>query len=70
MVAQQWALENKSTSYNFYGTQGKYAEANDLGVYNFKKGFGGYVLEQPGNFELEVMPLINKVYQSIHKLRT
>lgn len=70
MVAQQWALENNCTSYNFYGTQGKYAEANDLGVYNFKKGFGGYVLEQPGNFELEVMPLINKVYQAIHKLRT
>lgn len=70
LEAQQWAVDNGCTSFNFYGTQGKYADAQDLGVYNFKKGFGGYVLEQAGNFELEIIPLINKIYQIIHKIRS
>lgn len=68
-AALQWAIEKKAERYNFYGTQGPYSGASDDGIYLFKRGFGGRVLEQPGNFELTINPLMNWLYQSLRKLR-
>lgn len=56
--------------YNFYGTRGPYMNVEEDGVYRFKKGFGGQVLEQPGNFELIVNPFMNQLYQIIHKIKS
>lgn len=67
--AMSKAVELKLQRFNFYGTAGKFSGSNDEGVYKFKKGFGGYVLEQPGDFELEVLPLLNKMYNLIHKIK-
>lgn len=67
--AMSKAVENKLLRFNFYGTSGKFSGSNDEGVYKFKKGFGGYVLEQPGDFELEVLPLMNKMYKLLHNIK-
>ena len=45
-----------------YGTNGKFNGYEDEGVYIFKKGFGGRVIEQPGNFRLVVNSMMDKLY--------
>ena len=43
------AIENGSRIYNFYGTH-PFREAADYGVYNFKKGFRGEIVEYVGTY--------------------
>ncbi|MEE2569864.1 peptidoglycan bridge formation glycyltransferase FemA/FemB family protein [Pseudarthrobacter sp. J64] len=53
------ALENGYTRYNFYGTfgiQGQDQEGH--GGYEFKKGFGGEVVQLMGDFVVPVRPLV------------
>ena len=46
-------IENKYKRYNFYGITGNFDKNDkDYGVYDFKKGFNGYVEEYIGDFEL------------------
>lgn len=47
----QYALHNNYKRYNFYGILS--TDEND-GVYKFKKGFNGYVVELIGEFELPI----------------
>ncbi len=68
-AAFQWGLAKGIRKYNFMGTTGKYYGAEDEGVYLFKKGFGGYVIERPGIFEIEVIPLINRAYHKAKSLQ-
>lgn len=69
-VALKQAVKQELTRFNFYGTQGPFCGIKDDGVYRFKKGFGGYVLEQPGNFELIVNPFMNKLYRLIQSIKS
>ena len=54
---------------NFYGITGDFDPKNKYyGVYEFKKGFGGNVIEYIGEFELEVS-FFNKVYKLLRKIK-
>ena len=49
----KYAIEHGHNRYNFYGIVGDFNEKNELGgLYTFKKGFGGYVVELIGEFDL------------------
>lgn len=63
--AMNWALEQKATLYDFYGTEGAFSGAEDEGVYHFKKGFGGFVVEKPGIFSLNPNPTLYKFLSKV-----
>lgn len=48
----QYGIENKFQKYNFYGIMGE--PSKEDGVYQFKRGFDGYVEELIGDYELPV----------------
>ena len=59
------ALEMKKACYNFYGIKGVFDKQDpDYGVYLFKKGFNGHVIEYIGDFYLPISP-----YYYIQNLR-
>lgn len=54
----KYAAEHGFKRYNFYGIQGlPDPKAKDYGVYEFKRGFGGRVIELLGSYELPISPL-------------
>ena len=57
----KYAAEKKFRRYNFYGIHGLPDDAHPDGVYEFKKGFGGQVIEMIGTWEL---PIDHKFYQA------
>lgn len=63
--AIQYALDHGVTRYNFYGTNGTYnGHPEQDGVWQFKRGFGGALEEQPGYFVYTPLPhivLLHKV---------
>jgi len=70
MYAIQWhaikyAANNGYQTYNFYGIEGNFEKSNNpmYGVYEFKKGFGGQVVELIGEFDL----IINKPLYYLYK---
>ena len=65
----KYAADNGYKRYNFYGIQDVFnPEGKDYGVYEFKKGFGGYVEELLGSFILEVNG-VNKIYNFVRKIK-
>ena len=56
----KYASEHSFKRYNFYGIHGLPKEGEHDGVYEFKKGFGGQVIEMIGTYEL---PIDYKFYQ-------
>ena len=56
----KYASEHHYKRYNFYGIHGLPREDQKDGVYEFKKGFGGQVVEMIGTYEL---PIDHKFYQ-------
>ena len=65
----KYAAEHHFKRYNFYGIQGlPDPNAKDYGVYNFKKGFGGQVIELIGTFDLPLSPLYY-LHESLSKLK-
>lgn len=55
----KYATEHNFKVYNFYGISGNFDTNDDrYGVYEFKKGFGGFVVELMGEYKLD----INKFY--------
>ena len=64
----QYALDYGYKKYNFYGTSGDFRkEAEDYGVYEFKKGFDGQVEELIGDFILPIKKYTYKLYKAIKK---
>ena len=58
------ALNKGLTRYNFYGVSGVFTrDAQDYGVLDFKKGFGGYVEELVGDFIKPVYPLLYRLFK-------
>lgn len=57
-----WAVETGSEIYDFRGVSGDISEDNPLyGLYLFKKGFSGDLVEFCGELEYEFKPLVNKI---------
>ncbi len=79
MSAIQWhaikyAKEHGFKVYNFYGIDGNLKENNSMhGVYEFKKGFNGKVIELIGEFDLPInkskYKLYNVAFNSYKKLK-
>ena len=50
-----YAVNHQYKRYNFYGITGNFDKNDkDYGMYEFKKGFGGYVIELIGELELPI----------------
>lgn len=65
----KYAIENNFERYNFYGITGDFREENPLyGLYLFKKGFGGQVVELLGEFDLVVNKKDYMMYKTAFKL--
>lgn len=66
----KYAADNGYKRYNFYGIQDVFnPKGKDRGVYEFKKGFGGYVEELLGSFEISISPL-NNLYEFLRKVKS
>lgn len=64
----RYGLEHHIPRYNFYGISGNFSkDADDYGVYEFKKGFGGKAEQLIGEFLLPVNKAVYKMYKSIKK---
>ena len=65
-----YAVNNNYKRYNFYGISNNFdTHDKDYGIYDFKKGFNGYVIEQIGELELPITfhYRIHKILSSIRK---
>lgn len=65
----KYAADNGYKRYNFYGIQDVFnPKGKDRGVYEFKKGFGGYVEELLGSFILPISSK-NSLYNGLRKVK-
>ena len=65
----KYAADNHYRRYNFYGIQDVFnPDGKDYGVYEFKKGFGGYVEELLGSFILDIDKK-SKIYNGLKKIK-
>ena len=65
----KYAADNKYRRYNFYGIQDVFnPKGKDYGVYEFKKGFGGYVEELLGSYILDIS-FASKLLRVLHKIK-
>lgn len=65
-----YCIEHGMDRYNLYGTSGIFDEgAPDYGVYLFKKGFQGEVVELIGDFEYIVDTKKYKIYNTLRKIK-
>ncbi len=66
----KYGINNNYDVYNFYGINGRFTKDDDrYGVYTFKKGFGGTVVEYLGDFDLIVSPGKYFLHKVIDKLK-
>ncbi|MGI6511108.1 MAG: aminoacyltransferase [Catenisphaera adipataccumulans] len=64
----RYALEHHIPRYNFYGISGNFSEdADDYGVYMFKKGFNGVVEQLVGDFIYPLRKGAYSMYKSLKK---
>jgi len=65
----KYGIKNGFKKHNFYGIPANINKRpKDYGVYEFKKGFNGYVEELIGEFELPISP-VYYILKLIHKLK-
>ena len=66
----QYALEHGYQTYNFYGTSGIFDEsAQDYGVYKFKRGFGGNVVELVGTLIIPIHKVWFIIYKALKRVK-
>jgi len=66
----RYAKENGFKRYNFYGISGNFDPKDaSYGIYDFKKGFTGYVEELIGEYELSIMPIYYHLFQILHAIK-
>ena len=64
----QWAIENGDTVYDFQGIPYYYDESHpNYGVYRFKKGFNGQVVEYAGEFDYLFSPMKKKLVDHMYR---
>lgn len=67
----KYAAEHGFKHYNFYGINGLPDPASpDYGIYDFKKGFGGHVVELIGAYELPTSPVFYHLHKFLKKLKS
>lgn len=60
----KYGIKNKYKKYNFYGISGVFEKEDPMyGIYLFKRGFNGKVIELLGEFDLIVNPLYYYLYK-------
>ena len=65
----KYAADHNYKRYNFFGIQDVFnPNGKDRGVYEFKKGFGGYVEELLGAYELSLSP-VNTLFNILKKIK-
>ena len=65
----KYGIENGFKKHNFYGIPENINEhPKDYGIYEFKRGFNGYVEELIGEYELPINGFY-KIFQWIHKIK-
>ena len=65
----KYAADHNYKRYNFFGIQDVFnPNGKDRGVYEFKKGFGGYVEELLGAYELSLSP-VNTLFNILKKFK-
>ena len=72
----KYAIDNKFEYYNFYGISSNLTPSDPMyGVYQFKRGFGGQVVELIGEYDKKISPIYPlykgaiKAYQGLHKVK-
>lgn len=66
----RYALEHGYDRYNFYGISGYFERDEEgFGVYEFKRGFTGTVVELVGDFYYYVQPLKYRLYETLRSIR-
>lgn len=61
--AMLWAKEAGCTTYDMWGAPDRMEPSDRMyGVYKFKQGFGGRLVETPGAFDLALRPLVYRIY--------
>ncbi len=65
----KYAAKHSFKRYNFYGIHGLPDDAHPDGVYEFKKGFSGHVLEFIGTYELPVNQTFYQLKRFLSKLK-
>ena len=68
----KYAVKNNYKRYNFYGISGNFNKDDEkYGIYEFKKGFNGYVEELIGSFVLPINPIyyLYKLIDEIKKIK-
>ena len=66
----QYCIDHGYKRYNLYGISGIFDDsAEDYGVYLFKKGFNGNVIELMGDFEYVVDQKMYSAYQALRKVK-
>ncbi len=65
----RYAVENQFKRYNFYGISSNLTESDPMyGVYLFKRGFGGHVVELIGEYDLPISKPFYQLYKISYKL--
>lgn len=65
----KYGVKNNFKRYNFYGISGNFdTKDSQYGIYNFKRGFNGKVVELIGEFDLPTHPLYY-LYNILKKLK-
>ncbi len=66
----KYGIANNYTRYNLYGISGVFDKsAEDYGVYEFKKGFHGEVIELLGDFTLICNPFMYRLYKFAKRVK-
>ena len=66
----QHAVDHNFKKYNFYGiNELPNRDSKDYGIYDFKKGFGGHVVELIGSYELPVNQAFYTLYNLLAKFK-
>ncbi len=66
----KYGLKNNFKRYNFYGISGNFDKNDkDYGIYDFKKGFTGYVEELIGEYFLPINKFYYNLFNLIHKIK-
>lgn len=67
----KYATENNYKIYNFYGISGNFnSDDKRFGVYEFKRGFGGEVVELIGEYKLNINSVYCMLYDLINNLKS
>lgn len=67
----KYGMEHGKKRYNLYGITGNFDKNDEgYGVYEFKRGFQGEVIELIGDFDYIVNPFVYSIYKNLKKVKS